>query len=213
MNDRITNHLSTLTQGPQATPPAPAMTRMANSMNVPVKCAECGSEWFYIVSANKYANMYSATPGGDLHALSQEQTFRVCLCGSPFNPNIGGVKGGRTPNATLSDFLQTLDASRIYRGKLAQLVADVSKAATPVEETAALEARIATLEGVVRELAAVPPAPKPEAESQDTASEAAPKAAKTAAKAPAKKTAPVAKAAPAEKAPTPEKAPEPIKEG
>lgn len=152
MNEMISKHLSGLSQGPTATPPSPSMTRMQNSMNTPVSCQACGGDWFYIVSLNKYANMYSATPGGDLHAISQDQVIRICLCGAPYEPNIGGVRGGRTPNATLNEFLMTLAKAKEHRSTLAAAIQGVAAAATPIDQTLALVARVEALEAAITAL-------------------------------------------------------------
>ena len=39
--------------------------------------------------------MYSASPGGDMNPISTtNHQIRVCICGQPFKPNIGGVRSG-----------------------------------------------------------------------------------------------------------------------
>ena len=37
------------------------------------------------------------------------QTMLVCLCGTPVAPQLGGIRGGRTPNVEMVQFLRSLD--------------------------------------------------------------------------------------------------------
>ena len=69
---------------------------MQARVNQPVACAVCGSDWFYEVTLQQYADMYSASPGGDMNPISTtNHQIRICVCGQPFKPNIGGVRSGR----------------------------------------------------------------------------------------------------------------------
>jgi nucleoid DNA-binding protein len=39
-------------------------------------------------------------------------TVRVCLCGTPLDPEIGGLRGGRTPNCELNRFRESLATAK-----------------------------------------------------------------------------------------------------
>lgn len=145
MNEKITQHLQGLSNA-QQNAPAPGMARVQNAMSNAVRCAACGGEWFFVIGFNKYANQYSSMPGGDLNELSHTQTIRICLCGEPFNPNIGGVRGGHTPNSILNDFLAALGNAKKSRAALAEQVVALAEVAAARPELEALEARIASLE-------------------------------------------------------------------
>lgn len=155
MNDAIKNHLKGLGGGEQPQPQAPGMTRVQSAMNNAVRCQSCSGEWFFEASLNKYSNMYSSMPGGDLNPLSQPQTIRICLCGEPFEPNIGGVRGGRTPNNILSEFKTAMQLAKQKRGEAAGLIGIVAEFQLALE---AMQTKITTLEDSVRAAAADSPA-------------------------------------------------------
>lgn len=164
MNEQIRQHLSG--GEPQQTP-SPGIARVQSAIGTPATCKSCGGEWFFIVDFNKYSNMYSSMPGGDLNALTQPQTLRICMCGEIFEPNIGGVRGGRTPNTLLNDFLKALRASKDYRAALAVQVGALAEAAVPREDHEGLAERVKALEALVQKLSA--PAPAEAEKPQKTA--------------------------------------------
>jgi hypothetical protein len=67
-----------------------------NQANQPITCEKCGSQWFSDVSFQQYSgSQYSSTPGGDLRVISAlVHRIRVCICGHPVSPNVGGVYPG-----------------------------------------------------------------------------------------------------------------------
>jgi len=80
-------------------------------MNDPCTCPSCGSTWFREETFNQYRKeTYSSRAGGDLEVISEmPQTLRVCLCGRPLSPNIGGAgHGGATPSEQMTSFKQSL---------------------------------------------------------------------------------------------------------
>jgi hypothetical protein len=76
-------------------------------------CLACGGEWF------REASYYAFLPEEGLSSWPtwpdltgqdsiSPMTVCVCLCGVPLNPEIGGLRGGRTPNYELVRFLESL---------------------------------------------------------------------------------------------------------
>jgi hypothetical protein len=63
-------------------------------------CLACGGEWFRDVSYHAFLPEESWPIWPDLtgHASHMPMTVCVCLCGTPLNPEIGGLRGGKTPN-------------------------------------------------------------------------------------------------------------------
>ena len=75
---------------------------MQARVNQPVTCAVCGSDWFYEVTLQQYADMYSASPGGDIHPISTTiQQIRICVCGRPSSRiSVAFVAAGKpSPNS------------------------------------------------------------------------------------------------------------------
>jgi hypothetical protein len=67
-----------------ASQPATGLQRMQNQVTQPVTCSVCGSDGFFEVTLQQYANMYSASPGGDMHPISTtHHQLRICICGHP----------------------------------------------------------------------------------------------------------------------------------
>ena len=93
---------------------------MQNQVNQPVTCGVCGSDWFYEVTLQQYANMYSASPGGDMTPISTTaHQIRVCICGQPFKPNIGGVRSGRTGNLSVTAVMEAIETAIASRARIA----------------------------------------------------------------------------------------------
>ncbi len=99
------------------------MARLTNQMNQPAACEKCGSTWFAELTFNQYSGgMYSSAPGGDLRVIStMPQAIRVCLCGHPVSPNIGGIRGGRQPNAELGSFSVSLQSAGEHRSMFTEI--------------------------------------------------------------------------------------------
>lgn len=77
-------------------------------------CQQCGSQWFAEMTFNQYqADAYGTLPGADLTIVNlMPMPIRICLCGHPVAPNLGGgVAGGRTPNQNLVSFQGSLEAA------------------------------------------------------------------------------------------------------
>jgi hypothetical protein len=91
--------------------PQQRMTEREQRMNEPCTCPSCGSTWFREETFNQYRKeTYSSRAGGDLEVISEmPQTLRVCLCGRPLSPNIGGAgHGGATPSEQMTSFKLSL---------------------------------------------------------------------------------------------------------
>src|ERR1039458_9291458 len=69
---------------------------------LPSKCEYCGSTWFAELTFNQYsADAYSAAPGGDIQPISlMPMPIRVCLCGMPMAPNLGGDRKSTRLNSS-----------------------------------------------------------------------------------------------------------------
>ena len=114
----------------------------AASVNAASSCARCGSTWFREAVFNQYkANLYSAAPGGDLEVISEmPMTIKICLCGFPAVPNVGGASlGGRTPNENLTSFNGSMKAALGYLTDAEGRLANVQSACTEVVEKAVAE--------------------------------------------------------------------------
>ena len=81
-------------------------------------CSACGGTWFR--QADFFQFLREETLGGswptwpDLvgQASAMSMGIAVCLCGTPQLPNLGGLRGGRTPNAEISMLLESLGWAR-----------------------------------------------------------------------------------------------------
>lgn len=140
------------------------IARAQNALNQPVVCPDCGSTWFFEVIFQQYSKaVYSSSPGGDLKTISvMPQQIRMCGCGRPITPNLGGTRGGRTPNAEMSSFFEGLQAALNYRNQ----VASGTKAVNAVTGQMASQN---DLKDMTAQIAAL----KAELEARLTASEAA----------------------------------------
>lgn len=146
-------------------------------LNEKAQCSACGSTWFSEETFNQYAaGTYGSSPGSDLQALSQmPMIIKVCLCGMPQRPNLGGaVHGGRTPNENLASFDGSLGAAIHFRTVLAgeelRRVAEgvVSQAVGSMASASELKSLRALIEAVGSSVAPpaaeAPAAPEPESE-------------------------------------------------
>lgn len=158
--------------------PQERIQRATNALNQPVVCPDCGSTWFFEVTFNQYSkSVYSNAVGGDLKIISvMPQQLRMCPCGRPIAPNLGGIRGGRTPNAELASFFESLAGALEYRKSLEEGTKATQKlvnvfatredvenlkaetapqvAAGEVKEVAELRARIEALETTIKNLTA-----------------------------------------------------------
>lgn len=71
-----------------------------------VTCQHCGSTWFREVPLDQFATLESTEPTSVM-GLS----VLVCLCGTPARPNLGGLRGGRTPNVEISTFMNNFEST------------------------------------------------------------------------------------------------------
>lgn len=67
----------------------------------------CGGDWFregdfYEVHCDEAERRISKGP----------LTVGICLCGSPWKPSIGGLRGGKTPNTLVTHFVESQDEAR-----------------------------------------------------------------------------------------------------
>ena len=73
-------------------------------------CPACGGSWFREVTLHmrwKRKDLFLLPVLSD--ASSMPMTVLVCLCGTPLRPQLGGVRGGHTPNAEINDFFRSFD--------------------------------------------------------------------------------------------------------
>ena len=127
-----------------------------------ITCPGCGGTWF------REANFYQFDPeerfscwdtwpdlvGQKTIAL---MTVAVCLCGLPQRPNIGGIRGGRTPNQELNQLMESLEAAqKSLDGRVLSQAAKHGR--VKLGEASALELRLKTIEKLVgRQLAKANP--------------------------------------------------------
>ena len=126
-------------------------------------CDNCGSSWFCEVEFNQYrSGTYSSAPGGDLDVINpMPMRIRVCACGKPYRPNVGGAfHGGRTPNEQMGSFAGSLEKA------IAAFESNSTEASVAMVVQAALnqvltpyEIRIAELEGLLQKATAPEPPP------------------------------------------------------
>jgi len=80
-------------------------------------CSACGGNWFREVDCYQFLREESVGSScaswPDLvgRISPGPMTLLICLCGTPLAPLIGGVRGGRTPNLELVQFLDSLKDS------------------------------------------------------------------------------------------------------
>jgi hypothetical protein len=94
--------------------PAQRRAQLETRQDEPVRCEACGSTWFAAITFAQYrSSTYSSVPGGDLEKMSAaDPVIRVCMCGMPVAPNIGGANiGHRKANEDLMSFDASLQGS------------------------------------------------------------------------------------------------------
>jgi nucleoid DNA-binding protein len=88
---------------------------------LPIKtCPACGGSWFREATLHVYwskGNPYMTLEA--YRANVMPMTVLICLCGTPFRQPLGGIRGGRTPNAEITKFMRSFDAVE-RRAKLCQ---------------------------------------------------------------------------------------------
>jgi hypothetical protein len=90
--------------------------------------------------------VHSASARGDLHPISvTTQQIRVCMCGQPVKPNIGGVRGGRVGNMDQNAFMESLDAALKSRSAIPEMIAALVTENVTRSEFEASEARLSAL--------------------------------------------------------------------
>lgn len=159
MNDRIKQYLAD--QGRMAAPPPvqsqqtqqqqSGINRLQSAANKLVQCELCGGTYMFEIVLQQYRPGYSASAGGDLQPISDApQSLRMCLCGNVIAPNIGGVRGGRTPNAMLDSLLADLKAAKEKRAESAQQVSNLATAVS--EQMAEMQEGVNKLEAALVDL-------------------------------------------------------------
>jgi hypothetical protein len=151
LNPEIEQYLNRI-ENPNGEPPqATGYSRMQQGLNEPLVCEACGGTWFRTADFRQYAKgMYSAAAGGDLHELTEVvHTIRVCVCGHPAIPNIGGVRGGRTPNSGLNSFMESLAKAHALRASASQQIADLASASVSKDELEEVTAKVESLTSFV----------------------------------------------------------------
>lgn len=136
------------------------------TINKPSKCPSCGSTWFREETFNQYRAETYSSPGGELEVISEmPQTLRVCLCGAPLPPNVGGaLHGGITPSANMDSFGKSLKAALAYLGGLGadpvptvqSMLKNALTQGTFAEMMEAMGVKVASLENQVLEIRTAP---------------------------------------------------------
>jgi hypothetical protein len=152
-----------------------------NQANQPIVCAKCGSNWFTDVSFQQYSgSRYSSTPGGDIQVISSLlHRIRVCICGHPYAPNLGGVRPGRTAASEVSSFMESFNAAKAYLESIGKLDPEVIAVDFPTrDDFQKLTEQVETLEKKIAGSAKAAPAPEPQPElaAEGIAEEASPNA-------------------------------------
>ena len=81
------------------------------------------------------AYMYSSTPGGDLHPIGQtNHQIRICPCGQPFLPNIGGVRAGRVGNESTTAVMAAIKNAIQLRAQMPEAVQSLAQDMVSKEE-------------------------------------------------------------------------------
>ena len=177
-NPALNEYITKLTPHTEPTQGQATLSRVQNLAAQRVTCPQCGSDWLFEIVLQQYRPGYSAGAGGDLQPISDApQPVRMCPCGTVIGPNIGGMKGGRTPNVMLGSLMTALKGAAERRAVVPEMISKVSSLAASQEDLTALVERIAFLEAKMVELASAPaaiveemvkasasPAPQPAAE-------------------------------------------------
>ena len=190
MNPTIQKYLG----GPVAQPadaetalqqPATGLQRMQQRVNQPVTCPVCGSDWFAEVTLQQYADMYSASPGGDMHPISTtSHQIRICICGHPLRPNIGGVRSGRTGNLSTTGVMAAIEGAINSRSQVLGLITKMAEDVVSRAELTAMMETVMQRIDAMESPAASAEMPTPKAATQSAAAKkAAQKAAEPAAEA------------------------------
>ena len=84
------------------------------------------------------------------------QTILVCLCGTPVAPRLGGVRGGRTPNLELSQFVESLDQAQkvLDKRRREKVKQKAAKPAARREQVQAVDTALAKVEWTLGQLQA-----------------------------------------------------------
>src|ERR1041385_2180848 len=77
------------------------------------KCPACGGEFFRDVTLHQWLKpeaqgLVRCDPSGRLDSMAP--ALLLCLCGTPQKWQIGGGRGGRTPNVEIGQFLESMKA-------------------------------------------------------------------------------------------------------
>lgn len=137
-----------------------AMERMQmiqKQANAPIVCEKCGSVWFTDTGFHQFSgSRYSSTPGGDLQVVSAlQQRIRVCLCGHPYAPNLGGVRPGRTAASEVTSFMQSFQLAKAYLNSIGKL--DDTQMATDFVTRDEYQKLVVELEAVKKQAAGAIP--------------------------------------------------------
>ena len=63
-----------------------------------------------------------------MHPVSTtSHQIRICPCGQPYKPNIGGVRSGRTGNLSVSGVLTAIESAITSRGQVPGLIQKLSE--------------------------------------------------------------------------------------
>lgn len=81
-------------------------------------CSACGGTWFQradffqFLREESLGDYWETWPDLVGQASAMPMGIAVCLCGTPQLPNIGGIRGGRTPNQEISRLWESLGWAR-----------------------------------------------------------------------------------------------------
>lgn len=173
MNPRIEAILKSLGQSPnqlasepatssESAPPTAVQNRVEAvhaAANRVVSCGVCGSTVFFELKLQQYRPGYSAAAGGEIQpANDAPQSVLACPCGNVLMPNIGGVRGGRTPNVMLATLFDSLKQAAAKRGEVARVLQDMVGLVVDPAEFEALKTELAALKAAAGGTAVAAPA-------------------------------------------------------
>ena len=139
-------------QDPRASGRVDKPSAAGRPRDLPVKrCAECGGTWFRVIDVSLYASdeprMTAVNWRGESEQISRmPMRVLVCLCGAPLPPRLGGMRGGRTPNAELSSLFHSLSAAERRRPREEEWLTYASETFLQAQELAGLRAAVRALE-------------------------------------------------------------------
>ncbi len=131
--------------GRSSTPLAERLNALNDKANAPMVCPDCGSVFFYKVSAEQFSNAGYGTASFRSLSTSTESVY-ICLCGRVSDINDSAV-GARSSIDRHAQFIGALKAA-IGKQKKNSLQT-VAEQCASIEEVSNLEARVKWLEDAI----------------------------------------------------------------